>query len=92
MGVMGLLCILSSGGDSSMNERCDRHMDEQGLTSKLADDEHKCSLKTAIDICPVLFGDLSLQSKILWAKLSDEPGNVSWLPLVVHMSDSCGIS
>lgn len=40
----------------------------------------------------VTLDSLSPQSKALWAKVSDEPGNVSWLPLAIHMSDACEMS
>ncbi len=36
------------------------------------------------------FETLSEQAASLWAKVSNQPGDVSWLPLAVHMSDSCG--
>lgn len=44
------------------------------------------------DILPIPFEELSSKSMVLWAKLSDIPGDISWLPLTIHMSDSSGIS
>ncbi|WP_400203830.1 CRISPR-associated helicase Cas3' [Candidatus Methanomassiliicoccus intestinalis] len=38
-----------------------------------------------------MFGTLSYSSMAQWAKVSDVYNDPSWLPLVIHMSDTCGI-
>lgn len=44
------------------------------------------------DIPIIRYEALSEQAVSLWAKTSNNLGDTSWLPLVVHMSDSCGTS
>lgn len=79
-------------GSDMIAERTDYDPKEQASTQNPAGGKSAVISKAVGDIGPVPFDDLSHQSKMLWAKLSDIPGDVSWLPLAVHMSDSCGIS
>jgi hypothetical protein len=73
-------------------ERIDRITNDQTSTQNSAGGKSTVIPRDIRDIDSVPFDNLSHQSKVLWAKLSDSPGDISWLPLVIHMSDSCGIS